>query len=185
MGLYYAKVQIRHTAADAAGSAVWAMHVPAQTSGTYKNRTGLWLREINLHVKFDGTGAAAAVELGYDLWRFSVADPTTGSTVPRIKSHGAGQASSVIADANIQQKSGILTMTSVAYDTDAFAAISLPQVNTGGDTELKLQFSSWDDDHPFFLPPDDGLAIRVLTGQAAVIGLALTGYVSWQERFIT
>lgn len=175
--MYYAKVLLRHTAADAAGSAVWAMHNPPGSGAR------IFMRDIDLNLSFDGTLAAAS-NVGYELWRFTTADPTAGSTVPRIK-RKTQQAASVIADANIQQRSGILTMTSVVYDTDAFSAVIVPASITGAYRSHRLEYPSSDvlfNETAFILEQNEGLAIRVATGFTAIIGQNLSGHISWSER---
>lgn len=167
LGSYLANVSLRHTAADAADSAVFAMHNPAASAVLLK------IRQVRLVIGFDGT-AAAATDLGYSLIRFTAADPTTGTTVPRIK-RNAGYNASVIANANIQQKSGILTLTSAVFESGPFHVARLPASFTGGARLLSL-------DDPIDLRPDEGLAIR--TTVAAIIGLGLNGSIAWDEKNI-
>jgi len=170
--MYFANILLRHTVADAAGSAVWAMHVPATS------RKALILKRILPRIGFDGTAAAAHV--GYDFWRFTGADPTTGTTVPRIKGKST-YPNSVIADANIQQKSGVLTLTGVVFEAGPFAALIIPVGMTGIEGSENLAFSE-DEPKALHLKPGEGLAIRVAAGFAAVIGQSLSGFVEWDER---
>jgi len=164
-GSYLANINLRHTAADAADSAVFAMHNPAASGVLLK------IRRVNLALAFDGT-AAADTTVGHYLIRFTVANPSTGTTVPRIK-RNAAYAASIVADANIQQKSGILTMTSVSYESAPFYVARLPIAVTNGVRTIDLV-------DPIELRPDEGLAIR--TAVAAVVGTSLHGAIAWDEK---
>src|SRR3972149_365949 len=173
--MYLANVQVLHTVADAAGSAVWAAHVPLQGSNEKKKR--IFLRHIWLNGASHATTATAA-HVGHELIKFTVADPTTGTTVARIKTRPV-QGASIIADANIQQKSGGLTMTSVVYDGGPFAVLIGHNAN-GNNRLLRMEF----DPFHFAIEPDEGLAIRVAAGLSAVAGLGLSGFVAWDEEEI-
>jgi hypothetical protein len=176
-GSFQANVSIRHTVADAAGSSVWAIHVPSAS------KKKLYLRRFNFVMEFDGT-AAAATSLGYELIRHSGAvDPTSGTTVPRIGKKGA-RYTSVIADANIQQKSGVLTFAPT-FDGGPFHVTRLPASVTNGVLVDDLKFSQAGQDpmgnieqlHEF--RPDEGWAIRLHL--IAIIGLNLSGSFEWDE----
>lgn len=176
---YFAAFNVAHTAADAAGSPVFAMHVPATASKR------LQVHSIEGHLVFAGTAAAAGA-VGYELIRFTVADPTTGTTVPRIRSDSRA-AASIIADANIQAKSGILTLTGAVFEGGVLRVIRVPASVTG----TVLPFS-WrpsgsgfpglpDSGNAIVLAPGEGLAIRVAAGLAAIIGQGLSGVIEWSE----
>jgi len=174
--MYRSKIALRHTAADAAGSPVWALHVPLQGSAEKKKR--LYLREVLLRCSFDGTTATA--HIGYDLIRFKGADPTNGTTIARTKARGGLDPDSIILDANIQQRSGILTLTGETAETGAFATLLVPAVQ-GDAAQLLLR---WPREGPdaYVLEPGDGLSIRVAAGFAAIIGQSANGSVGWDER---
>ncbi len=174
-GSYLANLSIRHTAADASASAVFAM-----TNPTGSGRT-VYIRAIRGRVLFDGT-AAAATTSGYELIRYGTnVNPTTGTTVGRVKKRTAYTAS-VIADANIQQKSGVLTLTSAVFDTSgALHTIRLPLSVTGSISELDFDLVQSNQPASYLeLAPGEGLAIRLIA--AAVIGLGLGGSLEWDER---
>lgn len=171
--MYLANISLRHTAADAGQSFVWAVHNPAASSKLLR------LNEIVARIAFDGTAAAATI--GYEFCRFTVADPTTGTTVPRVKknrSSGGGLANSVIADGNIQQKSGILTMTSIA-NIEIFGALNISASVTGTTGDFCKRFDLGKGE--FTLDPDEGFGIRLGVGLAAIVGQSLSGIVDWDE----
>lgn len=173
-GAYLANISIRHTVADAAASAVFAMRNPVGSGKTAA------IRSIRGRMIFDGTAVAAA-NCGYEFIRFSAGDPTTGTTVPRIKKRNS-YAVSVIADANAQQKSGVLTMTSVVYEAGPFAVVRLPAAVTNGVSTFDIVFAQAGVAYePFELAAGEGLAIR-LHSTAAIVGLGITGAVEWDER---
>lgn len=174
-GMFMANIGLRHTAADAANSAVWAVNNP---TGSGKS---LYIRNIRGRIWFDGTAAAGA-SVGYHFIRYGTnVNPTTGTTVGRVRKLLAG-ATSVVADANIQQKSGILTLTGAVFDTSGpFNVVRMGASVTNGsqnfDIDLMTSNQGWS---PLVLAPGDGMAIR--TDVAAIIGLGISGSVEWDER---
>ncbi len=173
-GSYLANINIRHTVADAGASAVFAMRNPAASTKT------CFIRAIRGRVTFDGT-AVAATSCAYEFIRFSGGDPSTGTTLPRVKKRSS-YANSQILDANAQQKSGVLTMTSVTYDPNGpFNVVRLPTSVTSGiagfDIDLLTAGLSYEG---FELAVGEGLAIRL--NVAAIIGLGIAGSVEWDER---
>lgn len=174
-GAYIANISVRHTAADASGSAVFAMTNPNASGRT------VYIRNIRGRVTFDGTAVAAA-NAGYEFIRYGTnVNPTTGTTVPRIKKRSA-QSASVILDANIQQKSGILTLASAVFEAGPFNVVRMPMAVTNGIAPFDLDFiCSNQPNSAFELAQGEGLAIR-LHGGAAIIGLGIAGSVEWDER---
>lgn len=173
-GSYMANISIRHTAADAAGSVVFAM-----TNPTGSGRV-VYIRNIRGRVFFDGT-AVAGGNSGYELIRYSGnAAPTTGTTVPRIKKR-TGYSSSVISDTYIQQKSGIITLTGAVFEAGPFNVIRIPASGTGivaqFDIDLVVAGMGYEG---FELQTGEGLAIRL--NVAAIIGLGIAGQIEWDER---
>jgi hypothetical protein len=172
-GAFLLNVSLRHTVADAAGSFVWALRNPAAAIRTVR------LMSIMGSMWFDGVAVAGA-NVGYELCRFTGADPTTGTTVPRSKKWG-GSTVSVVADANVQQKSGVLTLTGIA-------GIEIMGV-------LRMGASVTNGIYPFYfdffktarlrahaeLAPGDGFGIRVGPG-AAIIGQGLSGIIETEEK---
>jgi hypothetical protein len=171
---YLMGFNIRHTAADAAASAVMAFRNPAASSKI------VCVRAIRGLVDFDGT-AAAATSLCYELIRFSAGDPTTGTTMVRVKKR-TGLAASQILDANAQFKSGILTMTAVVYDAAPFAYIRLPASVTNGigSFEWKMLEGSGFEYEMLELAAGEGIAMRLTN--AAIIGQGIAGTISIDER---
>jgi hypothetical protein len=169
-GAYVANISLRHTAADAAGSMVWAFRNPSSIRTVY-------LRKIMAQLTFDGT-AAAATGIGYEFVRFTTADPTTGTTVPRVKRFGT--TASVILDANIQQKSGILTMTGILA-IEIFHVVRLSVSVTSGVININLPYeASGLSKERMEFTSDQGFGIRV-GPVAAIIGQTLSGSVHWDE----
>lgn len=127
---------------------------------------------------FDGT-ATAATTSGYELVKFTGADPTTGTTVPRVKKRSAYSVSAIL-DANIQQKSGVLTMTGIT-NIEVVNTIRLPLSVTGSIASFDLDFVVAGMPYEGFeLAPGEGFGIRLVA--AAVIGLGVGGSVEWDER---
>ena len=78
-------------------------------------------------------------------------------------------------------------MTSVVYDADAFSALLIPASATAISDWLLLQFPFNDivnGETSFVFAPNEGLAIRIATGFAAIIGQSLSGHVAWSERAV-
>ena len=172
-GSYIAHISIRHTVADPAGSMVWAMRNPLASP------RALHVRNIRGRLSFDGTAVAAA-NIGYEFVRFTGADPTTGTTVPRVKKR-SGYGPSVVQDANIQQKSGVLTMTGVA-NIEILNVVRLPAAVTNGVAPFDLDFVVANQPYEALeLEPGAGVGIRV-GPNAAIIGQTIAGSVEWDER---
>ncbi len=151
---------------------VWAMHNPSTSSRT------IYIRNVRGRVVFDGT-AVAATTSGYEFVKFTVADPSTGTTVARVKKRAAYPVSQ-IQDANIQQKSGALTMTGIA-NIDVVNVVRLPLSITGTIANFDLDFVVAGMPYEGFeLAPNEGFGIRLVA--AAVIGLGIGGSVEWDER---
>jgi hypothetical protein len=172
-GSYCAAISnIRCTGTDAAGSVMWAMRNPLASTKT------VCIRRITGMLSFDGT-AAPATGVGFEFGRFASGDPSTGSTIARIKKRSS-YAVSQILDANAQQKVTALTMTSVVKDA-AFFAIKIPISVTSGNCPFDLRFVTAGLVYePFELAAGEGLYIQTLV--AAVIGTSLNGCVEWDER---
>lgn len=172
-GSYAAAIpNIRQTGTDAAASVIWAMRNPLASSKTVA------IRRISGILSFDGT-AAAGVGVGYEFCRFSGGDPSTGTTLQRLKKRSSYAASQIL-DANAQYKVTALTMTSVTVDT-AFASIKIPISVTNGACPFDFRFVNAGLAYePFELAAGEGLCIRLLV--AAVVGQSLNGCVEWDER---
>lgn len=173
-GSYLAGFNIRHTAADAAASAVLGFRNPVASTKT------VFIRNIRGRMAFDGT-AAAATSLCYELIRFSAGDPSTGTIMTRVKKRSSYAASQIL-DANAQFKSGILSMTSVVYDPlGPFHYLRLPASVTSGVTEFDLDFVQAGVEYEGFeLAVGEGLAMRLTN--AAIIGQSIGGSIEWDER---
>lgn len=170
-GAYFMNISIRHTAADAGASMVWAFRNPSAAKMVN-------LRGVRGRVVFDGT-AAAGTDRGYEFVRFTTADPTTGTTVPRVKKR-AGVASN-IADANIQQKSGVLTMTGILA-IEIFHVVRIPIAVTNGAVSFDFDPTAAGlKDEWFEFGNNEGFGIR-LAATAATIGLGINGSVEIEER---
>jgi hypothetical protein len=169
---YLANISIRHTVADAGASFVWACRNPVASTKT------LHLRACRGRVTFDGTAVAAA-NSGYEWCRFTGGDPTTGTTVPRSKKRSAAAASQVL-DANIQQKSGVLTITGIT-GIEIFNVVRMPMSVTNGIAPFDLDYVvSGLTREAVEFAPGEGFGIRLLA--AAVIGLGIAGGFEWDER---
>jgi hypothetical protein len=172
-GAFFVNMSIRHTAADAAGSFVWAFRNPigaAKSVRILAIRGALW---------FDGV-AAAGGNVGYEFCRFTGGDPTTGTTIPRSKKW-TGSSVSVLADANIQQKSGVLTITGITA-IEIFHVIRMGASVTNGLRNLDLDFraAGFLREHSEYAA-GEGFGIRVGPG-AAIIGQGLAGSVETEEK---
>ena len=178
LGAFMAPVNIRQTAATVAGSTVWAM----------RNGTGrtISIKRAKLIMGFDGTTVALTTPR-YSLNRFTLATPTTGTPIVPIKQRTSYAASTV---ADIRQVDTGLTVAGITFETEALV-LALPlQTIFGAPTtgyaagpvaNHDIIFDpSGKRSESFELAPNEGLAIRLST--AAVIGLSLTGFVSWEER---
>lgn len=172
-GAFLLNISLRHTVADAAGSFVWAFRNPAAAIRAVR------LMSIMGSLWFDGVGAAGG-NVGYELCRFTGGDPTTGTTVPRSKKW-TGSTASVIADANIQQKSGVLTITGIA-GIEIFGVLRLGVSLTNGIYPFYFDFfkTARYRAHNEFAP-GEGFGIRVGPG-AAIIGQGLSGIVETEEK---
>lgn len=172
-GSYQASFFHLAAATDAAGSAVVGLRNPVASSKT------LYLRNIRGRVSFQGTAAAAHV--GFDFIRFSGGDPSGGTTMTRAKKRSSYAASQVL-DANAQYRSGILTMTSVVYDTNGpFHVVRVPASVTGTITEFDIDFVQAGTSYEGFeLAVGEGIAIRQQI--VAIIGTSIAGSIEWDER---
>lgn len=172
-GAFLMNLSLRHTAADAAGSVVWAFRNPVGSARVVR------LMSIMGSMWFDGTAVAAA-NVGYELIRFTGGDPTTGTTVPRSKKW-AGSTTSVLADANIQQKSGILTVTGIT-GIEIFGVLRMGASVTNGIYPFYFDFfkTARFRGHNEFAA-GEGFGIRVGPG-AAIIGQGLSGIIESEEK---
>jgi hypothetical protein len=171
-GSFTCGFKLRHTAADASGSVVVALHNPAASGKT------LYLRRIIGGLFFDGTAAAGG--LAYELIKFSGGDPTTGTTMAVSKKRTTY--TSAIGTANAQYKSGILTVTGITnIETIAFTP-TLGSATTNGMVPFEFNFvqAAGHTAEPYELPVDYGFAFRL--PQAAIIGLGMSGFAEWDER---
>jgi hypothetical protein len=180
---YIAAFEVRHTAADAAGSAVFDIRGPP----TLKAR----IRRIRGVVGFDGTALAASGTLRYGLYRGTgAADASTGTALAPVKKRTSMGAASI---ASGSFKSGILTVAGITYDTLPFHVLACPVISVqvaapatsgsaGAWTDFDLQFGNgveaWGDG--LELAANEHLGIRVQT-VAAIIGLSLCGSIEWDE----
>lgn len=167
-GSYLANINFRHTAADAANSTMWTMR-----NGATKT---VYIRTIFLTTAFDGTAAAST--LRYSVQRFTTATPTGGSAITIIKKNNSFGASTV---ADIRQ-GGPLTTTSVVFENDAMT-FGMPISVTNGIIWNQVYLDQPNQTYANFeLAANEGLAIRVNSAQAAVIGWGMYGFVEWHER---
>lgn len=171
-GSYIAGAAIRHTATDAADSAVIALRNPSASTKT------VCIRRIYGNMLFDGT-ASAGNSLGYEFIRFSAGDPTTGTTLPRIKKKNSYAASQIL-DANAQFKSGVLTMTSVVYESEFFF-VRAPASVTAQVVPFEIPFVTAGAAYePFELAVGEGIAVRL--NIIAIVGQGLAVTFEWDER---
>lgn len=172
LGAYMANISVRHTVADGAASFVWAMRNPALSPRT------VYIRNVRGRVYFDGT-AVAAGNSGYEFSRFTNADPTTGTTIPRVRKR-TSYPISVVADANIQQKSGILTLSGIS-NIEVLNVMRLPLSVTGvlAQFDFDLIVAGLMGE-ALELAPGEGFGIRTVA--TAAIGLGIAGGIEWDER---
>lgn len=158
----------RHTAADAAASQVLAFRNPQAS----KKR--VILREVNLSIGFDGTGAAAA--LGYELVRFKdpSAFPTNGAALGRVAKR-TGLASE-LADADLRFLAGVLSSAANGLVAGSFGALVIPQT-AGASSTLRLSYR--DSREILTFEPNEGFLIRLAIVAAA--GLDVGGSIDWDE----
>lgn len=166
-GAYMLPVNIRQTAASAAGLVVWAMR-----NGSTKT---VLVRRMPLVMAFDGT-AAALTTPRYALQRFTTATPTGGTVLTAIKKRTT-YPTSAIADARFLDSG--LTTTGMTFETDA-AIFGLPIAVTNAAIRYDLTSEMGQRYDSFELGANEGLCIRLNT--ATVIGVSLLGYVAWDEK---
>jgi hypothetical protein len=166
--MYIAKFGFRHTATDAADTAVFAMRVPAASL------VRAVVKKVKINVACDVTTAVAS-RIGYGLSRFNAADPTGGSSPPRI-GLSSRDTVSVIADANIKTGAA-LTLGGVFEGNfhEVFIATS-----NGAAAEQVIHFEDVSSRcEGLNLFPGEGLTIR--TAIVAVVGQMCSGSVFWEE----
>jgi hypothetical protein len=162
--MYICRYRFRHTAADAADTAIFAMRNPA-TSGKV-----LFVNRIVLTVGFDGTSAVS--DVGHALSRFSGANPTGGTSPLRMNTRKlSGGVASVVTDASIKEGAAL---TLAASFEGNFHELVIP-TTTGTVLSQVLDFLE-----PIRLEQGEGLAVR--TSVTAVIGTTASGSVWWNEE---
>lgn len=160
---YATKVNIRQSAATAAGVTVWSMR---NATGSTKTVT---IININLIINFDGTTPLAPATLRYDIRRFDTATPTSGTAQTPDPMLGTNPSSQVT---DVRSVDTGLTVTSVVFK-NIFSTIGVAAQKGTGSYYIR-------DDVPIQLSPGEGLAIQL--SNDAIIGLSLTGEVVWSER---
>ena len=183
---YMVPIEIRHTAATAAGVKWFDLAGPPSKTA--------YVKRIYGQVCFDGVGLAATGTMRIGLYRGTGAATATGGTaIVPIKKNSAF-ATSTVADVRSVLAGTTLTTTGITYDTVPFYVVGLPGMavqvaapatsgDSGGCVPVDLQFCQ-----PY-QPIDDCLLIKtnehLAMGQqtvAAVIGLTFMGFMEWGER---
>lgn len=167
-GAYMLPIRVRQTATTAAASTVWAMR---NVSGPLT----VYIRKIKGAIIFDGT--AATNTIGYDFMRFTTATPSSGTALTVIKKRTA-YASSNVTDARFVDTG--LTVTSIVFETP-FAQALTPISVTSMVRPFEIDFTeNGIRQSGFELASGQGLAIQLTA--TAVVGLAINGWVEWDER---
>ena len=162
-GYYSAPVNIRQTAATAAGATVWSMRNSATSTIT------VFIERIELLLAFDSSTPTTRSTPRYDLVRFSTTTPTGGTAIT-VGQMTSGDVSTQVTDVRFLDTG--LTTTGVVFSSP-FATIGCPATDA---TTTKYQRQ----DIYLTLGVGEGFCIRLNT--AAVVGQSLTGEIVWSER---
>lgn len=168
-GSYAVGIEQRHTAADAAGSAVFNLRGPPTLKA--------YLRAIHGIICFDGT-AVSATTLRYGFYRGVGAVSPTGGTVLAAIKKNTTYPTSTVTDL---RGNGVLTTTGITYDPNQFSTVAVPASPTGGVVRFNLRFEQPQElDSAFVFGANEHLAVRLEV--AAVIGFGLYAMCEWDER---
>ena len=162
--LYMARFRFRHTAADAADTAIFAMRNPVASGKV------ITIQKIIHTESFDGVVAVSHVGHGWS--RFTGANPTGGTSPVRAEIRSEGDTSAV-TDASIKEGAA-LTLAGVFEGN--FHELDIPTV-PGTALAHIIDFI---EPETFRLLPGEGLALR--TTLTAVVGTVASGSVWWQEN---
>ena len=163
LGFYSAPINIRQSAATAAGATVFSMRNSATSPEI------IYITRIELLLAFDSATPATRSTQRYDLVRFSTATPTGGTVVP-VAQMWSGDAGTQVTDARFLDTG--LTTTGVVFNPP-FATIGCPATDA---TTTKYQRN----DVVIALGIGEGFCIRLNT--AAIVGQSLMGEIVWCER---
>lgn len=166
-GAYMTKISMRHTAADAAASIVFAIR-----NGSTRT---LVVRRILITASFDGTAAATTQE--YELVAFNSITADSGATAQTpAKKRNSWPSSSVTS----VRGQGLVTLTGNAVER-TFASFGVQrQVSATAEYEL-----IYDDPNPYSgieIEPGTANALGIRVNATAVIGDSLRGLIEWEER---
>jgi hypothetical protein len=157
------EVIVNHTGAASAGAVVWAMRNSALTPFQFV------LEKILLSMAYDSaTPALTKQTLGYELKRFSGADPSGGTAVTPVKASTSGFPSMVTART---LETG-LTTSGITFEP-GFAAIQVPAVIGATNKYERARV-------PVKLAPGEGLAI--VLSDDAINGQSLYGEITGSMR---
>lgn len=182
-GGYIAMVEVRQTAATAAGSKVWTMRGPS---------TGFaWIRRIRLRIGFDGVSPATGVSMRYGLFLGTGAATASGGASLSSSARSRGYQTSRLQDVRWVLAGTALTTTGITYDTNPFHVLQLPTASehvadpaTGSASLVHgetLDFGGFRiQSEAIRLGPNDHLTIGLHTNDA-IVGQTLCGSVDWDE----
>ena len=191
-GAYMAPINIRNTAATAAGAAAVVIRGPAQASPLLK----MYIRNIRGTIGFDGTALAASATLRMGLYRgqgVTTASGGTAITAANITKKDSTFGSSTILDYRYDATGVGLTTTGITFDADPIHVFSLSviqlQVAVPTTSASAGPVMTFDLDYHtaarlgsnLVIGPDQHLALRLQT-VAAVIGFGIYGSIAWEER---
>lgn len=170
-GSFITHILIRQSAATAAASNVWQMFNPATSGVIYR------IRAMRVVMVFDGT-AVAGNGRNYTFSKTRGVAPSSGTAVVPTKKRSGDSAST----ADVRFLDTGLTVTGNTTNGDPVIRINTTISVTGiyqlfeypRESSLRRLTS------PLELRPGEGLGLYI-TGNAAVVGQGMCGYVEWDE----
>jgi len=162
-GYYSAPVNLRQTAATAAGATVWSMRNSSSSTVL------VFIERISLLLAFDSITPTTRATPRYDLARFSTATPTGGTSISVTQMY-SGDGSTQVTDVRFLDTG--LTTTGLVFNPP-FATIGCPATDATTTKYERMGIS-------LILGVGEGFCIRLNT--ASIIGQSLTGEIVWSER---
>lgn len=179
-GAYTAPINLRHTAATAAGSKVWAMR-----NGNTKT---MRIRTFFFTLGFDGT-AIPATNLGYSIQRYGTGGSANAnnsltdrnrSAIKKRSSYSASTLAGGVFDYKDDATTGLTWTSNPTFETDAIV-LRFPCSVTNTVVPFNAYFLQTNESFSCFeLAINEGITILV-NPVAAIIGQSLTGFIEWDE----
>lgn len=180
VGSYFIAINIRQTAATAAGTIVWAMRMGSERVA--KIRQGI------IVTGFDGTAAASTSR--YSLAKFYGGTPTGGTQIGTVKRSSSFPASGVadarFTDTGITFSTTALLSENIQQDDAVHGGLvfSNPRGVTSTRTTSYFSVGTFNEiGDTLKLLPGEGISLRLSV--AAVIGDTINGYFMWDEFMYT